>query len=201
MGALPPLVGDWELMEKAALPSCTELTLTTPSSHRGSDLSTACIPLGRGSRQRKDDMSLVASPVGLTLAVSGATLTLVNLDRAQESVKAAQLCLREGFVNSAASRAYYAIFQAAQVAMAIAGFPRDEWSHSGLQAAFAAELIHRRKIYPAAFRDYLSSGLMVRQTADYGPEEVSRKMAQRLVRRAASFVAAVAEKVHHAPTT
>jgi uncharacterized protein (UPF0332 family) len=50
----------------------------------------------------------------------------MNLERAQESLKAAQLCLREGLMNSAASRAYYALFQAAQVAMAIAGSPRDE---------------------------------------------------------------------------
>jgi uncharacterized protein (UPF0332 family) len=121
----------------------------------------------------------------------------VDLGRAQESLEAAQLCLQAGLVNSAASRAYYALFQAAQVAMAIAGFPRDEWSHAGLQAAFVRELIHHRKIYPAVFRDYLSSGLRMRHVADYGREGVSRKTAQRLVHRAASFVAAVEEKAHH----
>jgi len=121
----------------------------------------------------------------------------VDLDRAQESLKAAQLCLREGLVNSAASRAYYAIFQAAQVAMKIAGSPRDEWSHAGLQSAFVRELIHQRKIYPAVFRDYLSSGLRMRHVADYRREGVSRKTAQRLVHRADSFVTAVEEKVHH----
>lgn len=61
-------------------------------------------------------------------------MTSVNLARAQESLKAADLCLREGFVNSAASRAYYAIFQAAQVALEISGVTRTEWSHPGLQA-------------------------------------------------------------------
>lgn len=54
------------------------------------------------------------------------------------------------------------------MALEIAGVTRSEWSHPGLQAAFTAELIHRRKIYPAPFRDYLSSGLAVRQAADYG---------------------------------
>jgi uncharacterized protein (UPF0332 family) len=125
----------------------------------------------------------------------------VDIERAQESLKAAQLCMQEGLVNSAASRAYYAIFQAAQIAMAVAGSPRDEWSHSGLQAAFVRELIHQRKIYPAVFRDYLSSGLRMRHVADYGREGVSRKTAQRLVHRAASFVAAVEEKVHHESTS
>ena len=89
------------------------------------------------------------------------------------------------------------MFQAAQVAMAVAGFPREEWSHQGLQAAFASELVHRRKVYPAVFRDYLASGLRVRLAADYGPEGVNRKTVQRLVHRAASFVAAVEEKMRH----
>lgn len=100
-------------------------------------------------------------------------------------------------MNSAASRAYYAMFQAAQVAMATAGFPQDEWSHHGLQAAFATELTYRRKLYPAAFREYLSYGFGVRRAADYGLSGVSRKIAQRLVNRAASFVAAVEEKKRH----
>jgi len=101
-------------------------------------------------------------------------------------------------VNSAASRAYYAMFQAAQVALEAA--QRSEWSHYGLQAAFVTELIHRRKIYPAVFRDYLSSGLRTRHVADYGPEGVSRKTVQRLVHRAASFVAAVEERIRHEAT-
>ena len=125
----------------------------------------------------------------------------MDLERAQESLKAAQLCLREGLMNSAASRAYYAMFQAAQVAMKIAGSPRDEGSHAGLQSAFVRELIHQRKIYPAVFRDYLSSGLRIRHVADYRREGVSRKTAQRLVHRAGSFVTAVEEKVYHGSTS
>jgi len=124
----------------------------------------------------------------------------VNLARAQESLKAADLCLRDGFVNSAASRAYYAMFQAAQVALEISGVTRTEWSHPGLQAAFTTELIYRRKVYSAPFRDYLSSGLAVRQAADYGRFGVSRKIAQRLARRAATFVSAVEEATRHGST-
>ena len=125
----------------------------------------------------------------------------VDLERAQESLKAAQLCLRDGLMNSAASRAYYAIFQAAQVALTLAGFPEGEWSHQGLRASFARELIHRRKMYPAAFREYLSYGFGVRRAADYGLSGVSRKIAQRVVNRAAAFVAAVEEqKRHEAPS-
>lgn len=105
-------------------------------------------------------------------------------------------------MNSAASRAYYAMFQAAQVALEVAGAAqRSEWRHYGLQAAFTTELIHRRKIYPAVFRDYLSHGLGVRRAADYGLAGVSRKIAQRLVHRTAAFVAAVEEKIRHEATS
>ena len=49
----------------------------------------------------------------------------MEFDRAQESLQAAQLCLQTGLVNSAVSRAYYAMFQAAQVALEQAGFRRS----------------------------------------------------------------------------
>ncbi len=119
----------------------------------------------------------------------------MDLERVQESLQAAQLCLQEGFTNSAASRAYYAIFQAAQLALETVGSQRTMWSHPGLQAAFTAELIRRRKLYPATFRDYLSAGLGVRHAADYGHSGVSHKVAQRVVRRADAFVAAVEEGI------
>jgi hypothetical protein len=48
----------------------------------------------------------------------------------------------------------------------------------------------------AVLRDYLSSGLEVGQVADYGRSGVSQKIAQRLVHRAQTFVAAVEEAIH-----
>lgn len=90
------------------------------------------------------------------------------------------------------------MFQAAQVALAAAGHARAEWSHPGLQATFTTELIHRRKLYGAVFRDYLSSAHRVRQVADYGADGASRKLGERLCRRAARFVSAVQQEVHHA---
>ena len=119
----------------------------------------------------------------------------MDLDRAQESLQAAELCLQAGYVNSTASRAYYAMFQAAQVALETAGFTRTTWSHAVLQATFTTELISRRKMYPAVFRDYLSTGIRVRHVADYGGPGVSQKVARRVLQRATAFVAAVKEIV------
>jgi uncharacterized protein (UPF0332 family) len=132
---------------------------------------------------------------GLTLPVFGDSLLPVNLDRARESLKASELCLAAGLVSSAASRAYYAMFQVAQVGLVHVGVTRAAWSHPGLQAAFATELVSRRKVFPAKFRDYLSAGLAVRLAADYGRSGVSMKVAQRLVRRASEFVASVEERL------
>ena len=110
------------------------------------------------------------------------------MSRAIESLKAAELCLGESFVNSAASRAYYAMFQAAQAALEAAGLVRSEWTHRGLHSTFNRDLIHQRKLYPRVFRDYLTSALTVRQAADYGEAGVSAKIAHRQVRRANEFV-------------
>ncbi len=119
----------------------------------------------------------------------------MDVERAKESLQAAELCLQAGYVNSAVSRAYYAMFQAAQVALETAGLTRATWGHSVLQAVFTTELIARRKMYPAVFRDYLSTGLRIRQAADYGAPGVSQKVARRVLRRATAFVTAVEEAI------
>jgi uncharacterized protein (UPF0332 family) len=117
----------------------------------------------------------------------------MELSRAVESLQAAELCLREGLVNSAASRAYYAMFQAAQLALEVEGLVRSEWSHKALHASFNQELIQRRKLYARALRDYLTAALTVPQAADYGESGISAKVAQRQVLRAVAFVQRVEE--------
>jgi hypothetical protein len=92
------------------------------------------------------------------------------------------------------------MFQGAQVALDHVGVSRLTRSHPALQAALTAELIHRRKVLPAQLRDYLSSGLAMRHAADYGRTGISRKVAERIVRRATEFVTAV-ETLRHGPST
>ena len=117
----------------------------------------------------------------------------MELAKAQESLLAAQLSLRERLPNSAASRAYYGMFQAAQVALEHSGVRRETWSHPALQAAFATELVRRRKRYPAVFPSRLHEAAEVRLIADYATGSVGHRQATRLVRWAEEFLAA-AEK-------
>ncbi len=63
----------------------------------------------------------------------------MEIARAAESLKASVLCLREGLVNSAASQAYYAMFQAAQIALEVEGLMRSQWSHKGLRGNFQGQ--------------------------------------------------------------
>lgn len=119
----------------------------------------------------------------------------MELDRAKESLKAAELCLEYNLVNSAASRAYYAMFQAAQVALEAEGFARLEWSHRGMHSTFNQQLIYQKKLYPRVFVSYLTFALTVRQAADYGEPGTSVKITRRQVRRARVFIETVEEVV------
>ena len=123
----------------------------------------------------------------------------MDLARARESLKAAEMCLESEYQNSAVSRAYYAMFQAAQLAIERAGIARSRWSHPALQSALASKLIHHRKIYPSVCGEYLSTALRARHSADYGDSGVTSKIARRTVRRATAFVRAVEEEVERAP--
>ena len=82
----------------------------------------------------------------------------------RESLAAARLCYAQGFYNAAVNRAYYAMFQAAQVALETAGFLDPKWSHAGLHATFANELTRRRKRLPWPGISPLSRSCAIRQT-------------------------------------
>jgi uncharacterized protein (UPF0332 family) len=121
------------------------------------------------------------------------------LDRAREALEAAQACLERQLYHSATSRAYYAMFWAAQVALAHAGIRRSEWSHPALQASFVRELIRMRKRYSALLGQHLNRALQLRLDADYRPRGVSQRQAIQAVRWAQEFIAAVTEEVSYGP--
>jgi uncharacterized protein (UPF0332 family) len=121
----------------------------------------------------------------------------MEIAKAEESLKAADLCYAQGLYNSSASRAYYAMFQAAQAALEAAGFARLEWSHAGLHAAFANELTRRRKLYPSTFASDLAIVIDLRHTADYRDHDLGRRQAIRALNKARGFVNAVKESIFH----
>jgi uncharacterized protein (UPF0332 family) len=121
----------------------------------------------------------------------------MEIGKADESLRAADYCYKEGLYNSSVSRAYYSMYQAAQVGLEAAGFVRAEWSHSGLQATFANELTRRRKLYsPFRARDF-NIVQDLRHTADYRDASVSRRQAARALAKAREFVGEVRKGASH----
>jgi uncharacterized protein (UPF0332 family) len=116
-------------------------------------------------------------------------------EKALESLAGAESEFANDRFNNAANRCYYAMFQAAIVALTRAGVtPRGregQWSHAFVPAAFDGELINRRTLYPASLRGSLNRTYKLREKADYQQAVVSRTEAARAVRRAQEFVAAV----------
>jgi uncharacterized protein (UPF0332 family) len=109
------------------------------------------------------------------------------LAKAEENLRAAQICFDNGLYNACANRVYYAALQAAIAALAHKGIHRDKIDHGQVQADFSSELINRRKIYPAKLKSYLPDMQLVRNQADYTGETISRKMALRWVSKAEEF--------------
>jgi hypothetical protein len=72
-------------------------------------------------------------------------------ERVHASLQAAELCLTEGLWDSAMSRAYYALFQAAICALESRGLRRREWTHKGVHSDFVQHFVRRRKLVPASF--------------------------------------------------
>jgi uncharacterized protein (UPF0332 family) len=114
----------------------------------------------------------------------------MEIEKAQESLRAAEICYNEKLYNSTANRAYYAMFQAAVVVLEQAGFrPKGaQWSHENLRSTFATELTRKRKLYPNYFATFLSEALYIRNQADYSSVDLSEKQARKLLKWAREVV-------------
>jgi uncharacterized protein (UPF0332 family) len=121
----------------------------------------------------------------------------MEMAKAAESLRAAEICYAQGFYNSSANRAYYAMFQAAQVALETAGFVRPEWSHAGLHATFTNELTRRRKQFAPVLARDLVIVQELRHTADYRNHHLSARQATRALSKAREFVQAINRSVSH----
>jgi uncharacterized protein (UPF0332 family) len=119
----------------------------------------------------------------------------IFLAKAEECLEGAESEFVNDRYNNCANRCYYACFQAAIVALIRAGIrpmgDQSEWKHDFVQARFASDLINRPKLYPSELRDTLSRTMLLGLTADYEVDSVTQTEAQRVLRRARSFVSAV----------
>ena len=118
------------------------------------------------------------------------------LAKAEESTVGAESELDAGRADNASSRAYYAAFQAAIAALLAEGVlvalgKGGTISHKGVNAAFAGQLIHRRKVYSSRMKHTLPWLIELRHRADYLPSAVGAGDARASVSMARDLVEAV----------
>lgn len=115
------------------------------------------------------------------------------IEKAYESLRAAELCFAEKLYNSTANRAYYAMFQAMIVALESRGFRSKgkQWSHEAAQSTFATERTRWRKFYSSELVSDLLDVLSIRNQADYKERNVSGEDACDALKAAQQFVEAV----------
>jgi uncharacterized protein (UPF0332 family) len=77
------------------------------------------------------------------------------LDKARESLAAADLLLDQGFSDFAASRVYYAMFYVAEALLASLG--KSYSSHGAIQAAYGREFVKTDKLNPKFHRWLIDS--------------------------------------------
>lgn len=112
------------------------------------------------------------------------------LRRSREELAAAELLAGEGFTAQAVSRAYYAGFYAAEMALAALGESRSK--HAGVIAAFGKLVIREHGLDRSAGRA-LHSLFEMRLDADYDQEPVPPAEASAALEAAETCVDAVAE--------
>lgn len=89
------------------------------------------------------------------------------LAKARSAIRAADVLLREGENDSAAGRAYYAMFYVDSALLAEAGMTSSK--HSGVHALFGEHFAKTGRVNPK-FHRFLLDGFDRRVRADYGLE-------------------------------
>jgi len=125
---------------------------------------------------------------------------LLFLTKAEESLQAAKTLLDNELYNDAVSRAYYACFQIACVALhqydIINIDDVRQYRHKDIIGFFVAKLINEKKVYSKEIRSYLHQLLDSRMIADYEPHTTfSAEKAKERVEWAIYFYGIVKESL------
>jgi uncharacterized protein (UPF0332 family) len=114
-----------------------------------------------------------------------------RLDKASGFVEAARLLLQEGFADSAADRAYYAMFYAVEALLAERDL--DFSSHGAVHGAFGRLFAKTGELDPK-YHGWLIRAFEARQSATYGvnvAEEADSERVEALIGQAEELVAAI----------
>ncbi len=112
-----------------------------------------------------------------------------RLEQAEESLQAAELLVRRGFLRPAVNRTYYAMFYA--VLALLASQQKETSKHSGVISLFDKEYV-KVGAFPKEFSRWLHDAFSLRQRSDYSVQYMPTvEEAEELFTHAASFVGAI----------
>jgi len=111
-----------------------------------------------------------------------------HLQKARTFLQDAQLCVDHGRNDSAASRAYYAMFRAALALLEQYGDVRRAWNHGRLALALERNMVEARGLLHDGDVAELKDAYALRIIADYDDREVSAQEAQTSLRAAYRFM-------------
>ncbi len=116
-------------------------------------------------------------------------LLCYRMEQARESLREAEILMRESALRGAINRAYYAMFYALLALLATRQLGTSK--HSGALALFDREFV-RTSVFPREFSRSLHLAFDRRQTHDYGEMvPVTREIAEESLADARKFVDAV----------
>lgn len=109
--------------------------------------------------------------------------------KARESLEAAKTLFRENYYGFAVSRAYYAMFYAAEAALLKKGLSFSK--HSGVIAAFGKHFA-KSQVIPSKYHKMLRDAFRARNIGDYDyEEEVTREEAANILSNAEDFLSVI----------
>jgi uncharacterized protein (UPF0332 family) len=89
------------------------------------------------------------------------------LNKARENINAAEPLFKEGYIEIASSRAYYAMFYTAEALLSTKGLAFS--SHSAVISAFGKEFA-KTNLLAQEHHHHLKDAFEIRQVSDYGTE-------------------------------
>jgi len=107
------------------------------------------------------------------------------VQKAHESLGAAELLLNEDYAEFAISRAYYTMFYIAQALLLDRELAFS--SHAAVISAFGREFA-KTGLIPSEFHRYLIDSMELRHIADYRGEPIGKDEAQTQIERAKQFL-------------
>ena len=111
--------------------------------------------------------------------------------KSRESLRSGRILFEAECFNSSVSRLYYAMFQmsvAILIKLGISSPKKGEYGHAWVQAAVAQVVIRGRKLLPGRMASFLPDAIKLREEADYGTANISKKVCRRNLDKVVEFI-------------